>query len=64
MRKTKDEKSPGKVYVVTRKTGSGSVGTPTKSGGKGKLKFVDKRAKKDARAVKAQARKGKKKSKH
>ena len=60
MRKTKDEKSPGKVYVVTRKTGSGSMGTLTKNGSKGKLKFVDKRAKKDARAAKARDKRKKK----
>lgn len=40
-----------KVYVVTRKAGGASVGT--KGEGKGKLKFVDKRMKKDQRAAKA-----------
>lgn len=53
---------PGKVYVVTRQHKSGSMGTS--SGGKGKLKFVDKRMKADTRAVKAKAKKGKRKSKH
>ena len=49
---------PGKVYVVTSKQKSGSVGTSM--GGKGKLKFVDKRSKKDARATRANKKRGKK----
>ena len=46
---------PGKVYVVTRKTGGASVGTS--KGGKGRLKFVDKRMKKDRKAEKRAAKK-------
>lgn len=59
-RAMKDSKvaKPGKVYVVTRKTGAGSVGTS--DGGKGKLKFVDKRMKKDRRAERAIKKRGKK----
>lgn len=49
MRTSKVDK-PSKVYVVTHKTSSGSVGQ--NSGGKGKLKFVDARMKKDARSMK------------
>ena len=52
---------PGKVYVVTRKTGGASVGTS--KGGKGRLKFVDKRMKKDRKAEKRAAKKKGKKSK-
>lgn len=43
---------PGKVYVVTRKTKGASSGTTASGSAKGKLKFVDKRMKKDARAMK------------
>lgn len=57
MRTSKVDK-PSKVYVVTHKTSSGSVGQ--NSGGKGKLKFVDARMKKDARSMKNLAKKGKK----
>ncbi len=56
MRTTKIDK-PGKVYVVTKKTSGASSGTST--GGKGKLKFVDKRMKKDARAMKKIAKNSK-----
>ncbi len=81
MRTTKVDK-PSKVYVVTKKSKSGSMGTS--SGGKvssfvlmfgmkpklfssllqGQLKFVDKRMKKDSRAMKKINDKGKKKRKH
>lgn len=50
---------PGKVYVVTKKTKSGSSGTA--SGGKGKLKFVDKRMRNDTRALKRKEKRGRKK---
>eukprot|EP01038_Epipyxis_sp_PR26KG_P008579 gene8579-11592_t len=60
--RTKKIDKPSKVYVVTRKTKVGSVGTAASSGSKGKLKFVDKRMKKDARAMKNLNKK--KKSKH
>jgi hypothetical protein len=43
------------VYVATRKTQQGSVGAA--GGGKGKLKFVDKRMKKDKRAMKVMDKK-------
>ncbi len=54
-----------KVYVATKKTQQGSVGAMGKGGGgkgksKGKLKFVDKRMKKETRAAKAQKRRSKK----
>lgn len=51
-----------KVYVVARKTGSGSVGTKGK--GVGKLKFVDARMRKETRAKKRREKGGKKKGKH
>ena len=51
--------TPGKVIVVTKRTGGASSGTV--GAGKGKLKFVDKRSKKDARAVKANKKRTKKK---
>jgi AdoMet-dependent rRNA methyltransferase SPB1 len=57
MRTSKVDK-PGKVYVVAHKTKAGSVGTST-GAKKGKLKFVDARMRKDARAMK-QKQKGKK----
>jgi len=50
-----------KVYVVTKKTGAGSVGT--KGAGNGKLKFVDARMKKEQRAKKRQEKKGGKRKK-
>ena len=56
--KTAKVEKPGKVYVVTHKTGAGSVGN--KGGGKGKLKFVDKRMKKETRAARASKKRGKK----
>jgi hypothetical protein len=49
---------PSKVYVVTKKTGGASSGTATSSG-KGKLKFVDKRMKKEARAERVAKKQGK-----
>lgn len=63
MKTAKLDKSD-KVYVVTRKTGAGSVGT--KGSGNGKLKFVDARMRKETRAKKRAEKKksGKKKSKH
>lgn len=61
MRTSKIDK-PGKVYVVAKKTKQGSVGNS--SGGKGKLKFVDKRMKKDAKAMKRATQGFKKKRKH
>ena len=58
MRESKITK-PGKVYVITKKTGGASSGT--KSGdGKGKLKFVDKRLKKDKRAIRVNKKRSKK----
>lgn len=59
------EKRPSKVYVATKKTAAGSVGTMGKGGGKGggKLKFVDKRMKKEVRAAKANKRRSTKKRK-
>eukprot|EP01042_Synura_sphagnicola_P000763 gene763-847_t len=54
----KTANKPSKVYVVTRKTKAGSVGN--KGGGKGMLKFVDKRMKKEKRALKAKEKRGKK----
>lgn len=45
-----------KVYVMTRKTGAGSMGT--KSAGTGKLKFVDKLMKKEKRAKRVAKKKG------
>ncbi len=51
---------PSKVYVVTRKTGAGSVGTSLGGAKGGKLKFVDKRMKKEVRAARRRE-KGKKK---
>lgn len=48
---------PGKVYVVTRKTKAGSMGTST--GSKGKLKFVDRRLRNDTRAMKRNEKKKK-----
>lgn len=45
-----------KVYVVTRKTGAGSMGT--KSAGSGKLKFVDALLKKQKRAERQKKKKG------
>ena len=49
---------PGKVYVVAKKQGGASMGTKI-GDGKGKLKFVDRRMKKDLRAEKArEKRKG------
>ena len=59
----KSNTAPGKVLVVARKTNGASVGTS--KGGKGKFKFVDKRSKKDRRAMKvneARKKKGRKKS--
>ena len=51
---------PGKVYVTTKKSGGGgSLGTKT-SAGQGKLKFVDKRLKKDRRADRANKKRSKK----
>lgn len=60
MRTTKVDK-PGKVYVVTKRSKSGSMAT--KSGGKGKLKFVDRRMKKEQRATRANEKRAKKKGK-
>ena len=58
MRESKITK-PGKTYVITKKTGGASSGT--KSGdGKGKLKFVDKRLKKDKRATRVNKKRSKK----
>lgn len=49
-----------KIYVTTKKTKAGSVGTMKNAGSKGNLKFVDKRLKKDKRATRArEKRKGK-----
>ena len=59
----KSNTTPGKVLVVARRTNGASVGTS--KGGKGKFKFVDKRSKKDRRAMKVQEarkKKGRKKS--
>ena len=59
----KSNTTPGKVLVVARRTNGASVGNS--KGGKGKFKFVDKRSKKDRRALKVQEarkKKGKKKS--
>lgn len=53
---------PDKVYVVSKKTGSGSSGT--KGAGNGKLKFVDARMKKEQRAKKRREKKGSPKRKH
>jgi hypothetical protein len=47
---------PSKVYVVAKKTKGASAGTRM-SEGKGQLKFVDKRMKKEKRAMKAKAKK-------
>jgi AdoMet-dependent rRNA methyltransferase SPB1 len=58
MRTSKTDK-PGKVYVVAHS--AGSVGTS--SGNKGKLKFVDKRMKKDARSMKRKEKASKKRRK-
>jgi len=59
VRNTKDVKT-SKIYVTTKKTKSGSVGqTLGGEGTKGKLKFVDKRMKKDRRALKAKDRRSK-----
>ena len=55
--KSANLKKSDKIYVVTRKTGAGSTGT--KGSGNGKLKFVDSRMKKEARA-KRRREKGKK----
>ncbi len=52
---------PGKVYVVTRKTSTGSTGTS--SGAKGKMKFVDKRLRCDTRALKRKEKRGPKRKK-
>lgn len=60
MKANKIEK-PSKVYVVTRKTKSGSMGTS--SGAKGKMKFVDKRLRCDTRAMKRKEKRGPKKKK-
>ena len=54
----KSNTTPGKVLVVARKTNGASVGTS--KGGKGKFKFVDKRSKKDRRAMKVQEARKKK----
>jgi AdoMet-dependent rRNA methyltransferase SPB1 len=49
--KTSDKEKDKKIYVATRKTQAGSSGSMAKGGAKGgKLKFVDKRLKKDKRA--------------
>lgn len=53
--KTNKGVNPDKVYVVTRKANGASMGT--KGEGKGKLKFVDKRMKKDLRANRANKKK-------
>lgn len=58
MKGTSKTNKPSKVYVVTRKTGGASSGT--KGSGSGPLKFVDKRMKKEARAVRAKKKRGKK----
>jgi len=58
--KSANLKKSDKIYVVTRKTGAGSTGT--KGSGNGKLKFVDSRMKKEARA-KRRREKGKSGSK-
>mmetsp|Transcript_33783 Transcript_33783/g.74392 ORF Transcript_33783/g.74392 Transcript_33783/m.74392 type:complete len:333 (+) Transcript_33783:423-1421(+) len=58
MRSQKTDK-PSKVYVVTKKTQSGSMGTS--QGGKGKMKFVDKRMRNDTRAQKRNEKRGPKK---
>jgi hypothetical protein len=55
--KTNKGINPDKVYVVTRKSQGASVGT--KGEGKGKLKFVDKRMKKDIRAARVQKKRAK-----
>lgn len=57
--KTNKGVDASKVYVVTRKSNGASMGT--KGEGKGKLKFVDKRMKKDQRANRANAKREKKK---
>jgi hypothetical protein len=62
MRTTKIDK-PGKVYVVTKQTGGGGS-SGTSKGGKGQLKFVDKRMKKDTRAMKKVNKAKGKKRKH
>lgn len=58
MRGSKAVDKPSKVYVVTHKTSAGSVATST--GGKGRMKFVDSRMKKEMRAERARKRRGKK----
>lgn len=57
MKGSKIEK-PGKCYVVGKKSGGASVGTKM-GNNKGKLKFVDRRMKKERRAEKARARRKK-----
>lgn len=56
--KTNKGVNASKVYVVTRKSNGASVGT--KGEGKGKLKFVDSRMKKDQRATRANKKRSKK----
>lgn len=58
MRTSKTDK-PGKVYVVAHSAGAVS----TSNGSKGKLKFVDKRMKKDARSLKKKEKASKKRRK-
>jgi hypothetical protein len=48
----KDVKT-SKIYITTKKTKQGSMGSMSDGGNKGKLKFVDKRLKKDKRATRA-----------
>ena len=59
MAASRSQRAPGKVLVVAKKMGGASVGTS--SGGSGKLKFVDKRSKKDTRALKRAEKRGGKK---
>jgi len=57
--KNHETEKPGKVYVTTRKTQSGSSGTMSGKN-QGKLKFVDKRLKKDKRATRVREKRSKK----
>lgn len=58
MKVTKDSSKSNKTFVVTRKTGAGSVGT-TSGDGKGRFKFVDKRMRKDVKNAKNKAKREK-----